>query len=364
MSRKERITSPEELLQKYPLSSNLKAFVSETRHAVRKIVSGEDKRLLLIVGPCSIHHLDSALEYARRLKKLALEVQDHFLIIMRSYLEKPRTTIGWKGLLHDPFLNGSQDINAGLALSRKLLIELASMQIGTATEFLEFISPSYLEDLISWGSIGARTCTSQPHRQLASGLPMPIGFKNSLDGDPLSAVHGVLAAKVPQICTSLTPEGHISFMRTSGNPDGHIVLRGSNQKSNYDKKSIHEAVGLLIKSNLPPKLIVDCSHGNCQKNFNSQEVVFNALIQQVVEGNDAIAGLMLESHLIAGSQSHHFDQKAIHNAISLTDPCLGWQATEALIKNGFHMLSKSSQSTQPCCFQHLRSEAPEKISIL
>jgi 3-deoxy-7-phosphoheptulonate synthase len=331
MNKIERIISPAELINELPSSDSQNQFIHDTRIAIENILHGKDDRLLLIIGPCSIHDLKSAHEYALKLRKLSSFVQDRFLIVMRVYLEKPRSTIGWKGLIHDPFLNGSHDLITGLKWARELLLELSSINVAAGTEFLEFLTPCYLGDLISWGSIGARTCSSQPHRQLASGLPMPIGFKNALDGDPASAVQAVQAAKYPQACITISHEGHVSLMRTKGNPHGHVILRGSSHHTNYDAESVNRASSLLQDAGLLPKLIVDCSHGNCKKNYSAQEHVFESLISQIVNGSKNIVGLMLESHLNAGSQIHHAERSQLHYAISLTDPCISWKVTEKLI---------------------------------
>lgn len=347
MNKIERIISPSELIDELPISPLQEKFIQESRRAIENILSGKDSRLLLIIGPCSIHDLKSAHEYALKLRKLSDTVQDRFLMVMRVYLEKPRSTIGWKGLIHDPFLNGSHDLITGLKWARELLLELSSLNVAAGTEFLEFLTPCYLGDLISWGSIGARTCSSQPHRQLASGLPMPVGFKNSLDGDPESAVQAVQAAKFPQACITISPEGHASLMRTKGNPFGHVILRGSTRQTNYDEESITEASSLLEKAGLTPKLIVDCSHGNCKKNYSMQEQVFESLICQVVNGNQNIAGLMLESHLKAGNQVHHAERSQLHYAISLTDPCISWKVTEKLILWAYKQLQDRFQSIPP-----------------
>lgn len=338
MNKIERILSPAELTNALPISPAQTKFICDTRKEIENILRGDDDRLLLIIGPCSIHDLKSAYEYAIKLRTLSEVVKDRFLIVMRVYLEKPRSTIGWKGFIHDPFLNGTHDMSTGLKWARELLLELSTMEVAAGTEFLEFLTPCYLGDLISWGSIGARTCSSQPHRQLASGLPMPIGFKNSLDGDPISAVQAVQAAKHPQACITISSDGHASLMRTGGNSFGHVILRGSSRQTNYDIDSIKVASELLENAGLVPKLIVDCSHGNCKKNYSAQEHVFESLIQLIIKGNKNIVGLMLESHLNAGNQVHHAERSRLHYAISLTDPCISWKVTERLILWAYEQL--------------------------
>jgi 3-deoxy-7-phosphoheptulonate synthase len=339
MSRLKHLVPPSELLEKYPLPPKSRAFIERIRTDIGRILEGTDKRILLILGPCSIHNLQSAREYAKKLKTLEAEVKDRFLLVMRVYLEKPRTSIGWKGLIHDPFLDGSQDFTTGLQWARELLLELADLEIAAGTEFLEFLTPSYLSDLVCWGSIGARTSCSQPHRQLASGLPMPVGFKNSLDGDCNTAVQGAVVARIPQSCVTICAEGRACVVNTPGNLHGHVVLRGAHSRPNYDKRSIEEAIQMLDAVKLPPRLIIDCSHGNCQRDFTAQEEIFNTLIKQIAEGNSHIAGLMLESHLNAGSQVHHKDSSMLDYATSLTDPCIDWTSTEALIKQAYNTLS-------------------------
>jgi 3-deoxy-7-phosphoheptulonate synthase len=347
MNKIEQIIPPAELQELLPSSEIQRNFIFETRTAINKILSGKDDRLILVVGPCSIHDINAAKEYAYRLSLLSRQVEDRFLIIMRVYLEKPRSIFGWKGLIHDPYLDGSYDLMTGLKWSRQLLLELASMKVAAGTEFLEFITPSYIADLVSWGSIGARTCTSQPHRQLASSLPMPVGIKNALDGNVANAIGGVLSAAVPQACISIGPNGYASLLKTSGNPFGHLILRGSSHRSNYDNQSIKEASILLHEAGLSPTLIVDCSHGNSQKNYSAQEAVFEYLIEQVISGNKNIIGMMLESHLNEGSQTHPGELSQLQYGVSLTDPCINWKTTEKLILSAHRSLANLKESNQP-----------------
>lgn len=332
-----QLYSPDELKQQYPLTENAIACIRSARETALAILSGHDERLLLIVGPCSIHNTEAALEYAQRLMRLAEEVKDTFFVVMRTFFEKPRTSVGWKGLAYDPHLNGSCDIAAGLALCRSLLVALNTLGLPCATEFLHPLIAPYFSDCISWGSIGARTCQSPIHREFVSGLKMPIGFKNRTDGDIDVAIQGIRLSSLPQRFLSVNSQGRIVQKKSAGNPLPHLVLRGGSGQENYHPAAIQHATHLLTQYNLPPALIVDCSHDNCRRNYQRQEHVFGSLMRQVQEGNRSIRGLMLESFLLNGTQDMlkmqlpPEQEAAIAFGGSLTDPCLGWEATEDLI---------------------------------
>lgn len=322
------ILSPRALKTALPLSSVAKQMVENFRAAARRIIRGEDPRKALVIGPCSIHDRGAAIEYARHFKELAKAVERTCFLVMRVYVEKPRTKTGWKGLLYDPHLDGSHDMGTGLLWTRELLLELAEMGIPTAVEFVDPLAALYFEDLVAWGFIGARTSASQPHRQFASARAMPIGFKNSTDGNLESAVHGVLCAKSPHTFLHVDDEGKLGMLQSEGNRDCHIVLRGANDFINYDPESIAAALELLKKSHLPPRLMIDCSHGNCQKDFRKQYEVFLSILRQ---GNDSVFGLMLESHLESGNQTLGEDPSLLKYAVSITDPCLDWKTTSELV---------------------------------
>jgi len=339
----ESLPAPYTLKQEIPLSAQQHAFIIESRRQIEKILRGEDKRLLLIVGPCSIHNINGAKEYAEKLHALAKDVSEPFLLIMRAYFEKPRTSKGWKGLLYDPHLNDTQDMATGLRHSREVLLALADFKIPAATEFLDPATPNYIGDLISWSCIGARTAESQVHRQFASGLPMPVAFKNSTSGNVDVAINGVLSAKTPHAFFGIDESGHISIVRTKGNPHAHIVLRGGESHPNYDPDSIAKVLEKLQKNQLAKNIIVDCSHDNSRRDHEKQMTVFQSIIEQSSQGNDAIKGLILESNLSAGCQPIHADKSLLNYAVSLTDPCLDWKTTEALIRNAASQLHKAGR---------------------
>lgn len=318
-----QLPSPKQLKLEIPLDEIGHHFIETSREKARAILNGSDSRLAIIVGPCSIHDIPSALEYATRLQKLSREVEESCLLIMRVYPEKPRTKLGWKGLLYDPHLDGSHDILRGIYETRKLLVTLAQMGVMAAAEFVEPLASSYFEDLITWGFIGARTSESQPHRQLASSLAMPIGFKNATDGDIEGAVNGVISSQNPHAFLSIDQNGYISTCRSLGNPHSHIVLRGSLNQSNYDEFSVKSIYAQLAKQGLPARVMIDCAHGNCERQYSRQKEVFNQIIERC---DPSIFGLMLESHLQAGNLS------------SITDPCIDWNTTEELILNAHSRL--------------------------
>lgn len=325
------ILSPLKLKSLIPLQMEQKTFAEKIRDDIRKILNHQDPRLLLIMGPCSIHDAAAAKEYALKLKNLAQDVSDQFLLVMRTYYEKPRTILGWKGFLHDPELDNSNDIEKGLLWTRQLLLELMQMEVPTAAEFLDPASSAYFDDLISWGCIGARTSASQTHRQMASGLPMPIAFKNTTDGNIKAAIHGIISSAQPHTYMGIDQNGKACVIQTRGNRDGHLVLRGSETETNYDPESVSQALNALKMSDLPLRLLIDCSHGNSNRTYEQQAQVFQSIIGQVVEGNHHIRGMLIESHLNAGNQSIG-KPSTLKYAVSLTDPCLDWDATENLVR--------------------------------
>jgi 3-deoxy-7-phosphoheptulonate synthase len=334
------LPSPHDLHNSLPISATQKSFVDKTRTTIQQILDGKDNRLLLIMGPCSIHDITAAKEYATLLRNLMASIGDIFQVIMRVYFEKPRTGLGWKGMLNDPFLNGTHDIATGLHWTRQLLQELADREIPTAAEFLDPSSAHYFGDLISWGCIGARTSASQTHRQMASGLPMPIAFKNSTDGNVDIAINGVIAASMPHAFIGPDFMGRISTLKTCGNPYGHIVLRGSKSKPNYDPDSINRTIKKMQRAQLPLRLLIDCSHDNSLRTAERQNTVFQSVIHQIVEGNRNIRGFLLESNIFEGKQFLGNDPSVLKYAVSLTDPCLGWTSTERLIRWGYDTIKR------------------------
>jgi 3-deoxy-7-phosphoheptulonate synthase len=341
----EPLPSPHSLKQELPVSAKQREFVRNSRLQVERILNGEDARLLLIVGPCSIHDITAAKEYAIKLGELSETVSKSFFVIMRTYFEKPRTALGWKGLLHDPHLDGSNDMCAGLRLARKLLFFLADIGIAAATEFLDPATPRYLEDLVSWSCIGARTSESQTHRQLASSLPMPVAFKNSTSGSIEVAVNGIMTASSPHAFLGLDDNGSVAIVQSKGNPHAHIVLRGGGNKPNYDPQSISFALDCLKRARLPERLLVDCSHDNSFRRHTQQVPVFQSVVQQYIQGNNAIKGIVLESHINPGCQMLPLDRSRLQYAVSLTDPCLDWNSTKELILWGNDLLQNQNANT-------------------
>lgn len=329
-SRKDLI-SPCELKQQLPITDSACETVLNGRKAIKDILSKQDKRMFVIVGPCSIHDTKAALEYARKLSKLRNEVEKTLYIVMRVYFEKPRTTVGWKGLINDPHLDESYDINTGLYRARELLITLAEMGIPTATEVLDPIVPQYIADLLAWGAIGARTTESQQHREMASGLSMPVGFKNGTDGNLEIAMNAILSARQPHHFLGLDQNGKICVIETLGNSLGHIILRGGN-RPNYDPVSVAKTKEQLRSAGLEESIVVDCSHANCGKHHALQAHVLHDIIRQRLGGNSSLIGIMLESNLEAGNQDIPRQIKDLRYGVSITDPCLGWSDTSELIK--------------------------------
>ncbi|MDR3491190.1 MAG: 3-deoxy-7-phosphoheptulonate synthase [Gammaproteobacteria bacterium] len=325
------VIKPSELIAALPLTFEAAKNINSAREITTNIIEGHDPRLLVVVGPCSIHDYDSALDYAYHLKEAALRYSEKLFIIMRVYLEKPRTNLGWKGYINDPFLNGSSNINAGLELSRKLLLELSTIGMPAATEFLDTIIPQYLSDLISWTAIGARTSESQIHRELASGLSMPVGFKNTTDGNIQVAVDAAQTARHPHHFLGISKQGSPAIINTTGNKAVHIILRGSHHSTNYTNKNVKLAVKALTHANLTTRLMIDCNHGNSQKNHKRQFNVINSIIKQLEQGKQNIMGVMLESHLIEGKQRIE-NNKALTYGQSITDGCISWRETEKILE--------------------------------
>ncbi|MEG5266110.1 3-deoxy-7-phosphoheptulonate synthase [Pseudomonas sp. JDS28PS106] len=330
-----RLPSARELKHQLPLSSALAARIEDQRRAVRAILTGEDSRLLVIVGPCSIHNPQSALEYAARLADLGAQVSDQLLVVMRAYVEKPRTTVGWKGLAYDPHLDGSDDMAAGLALSRRLMLDMVELGLPVATELLQPMAAGYFDDLLSWVAIGARTTESQIHREMASGLPMAVGFKNGTDGSVGVASDAIRSAAHGHRHFGIDASGHPAIIETPGNPDTHVVLRGGHAGPNYDSQSVAQVREALARDKLDARIMVDCSHANSGKNPLRQPEVFNDVLQQRLDGDTSLIGLMLESHLFEGCQPIG---QSLRYGVSVTDGCLGWDATEQLLCNAVDRL--------------------------
>jgi 3-deoxy-7-phosphoheptulonate synthase len=325
------IIAPTELRQVFPISEHGSEFVIACRDQIKNILHGEDPRLMVVVGPCSIHDPKAALDYAERLARLSREVADQLFIIMRVYFEKPRTTIGWKGIINDPDMDGTHLISKGLGIARRLLCKMTELKLPVATEMLDPITPEYLADLISWGAIGARTTESQTHRELASGLSFPIGFKNGTDGNLQIAVDAMISAQHPHSFLGINREGRASIIQTTGNADVQIVLRGDSKKPNYYPEDIGKTEEMLTKNSLPPTIMVDCSHGNSEKNHEKQPQVLENVISQIVDGNRSISGVMIESFLEGGNQPTPKDLSRLKYGISITDKCIDWQTTERIL---------------------------------
>ena len=319
------LMTPEQLKAAFPLSLQQEAQIADSRKTISDIIAGRDPRLLVVCGPCSIHDPETALEYARRFKALAAEVSDSLYLVMRVYFEKPRTTVGWKGLINDPHMDGSFDVEGGLKIARRLLVELVNMGLPLATEALDPNSPQYLGDLFSWSAIGARTTESQTHREMASGLSMPVGFKNGTDGNLKIAIDAIGAASHPHHFLSVTKTGHSAIVQTAGNRDCHVILRGG-KEPNYDSSHVTAAAEACEKAGVPAKLMVDFSHANSRKDFKRQMEVAADIANQLRNGEDHIMGVMVESHLVEGRQ----DQPVTYGQ-SITDACIGWADTEGLL---------------------------------
>ncbi len=325
------LTAPSKVKEKAPTSATIAEQIVSFRQTATRILRREDPRLLAIVGPCSIHDPVAALDYATRLAALSRELSDRLFIVMRVYFEKPRTTIGWKGLISDPELNDSGKIDEGIQIARDLLLQIAALGLPAATEFLDPIVPQYIADLISWSAIGARTTESQTHREMASGLSMPVGFKNGTDGHVATAINAMRSSSIPHSFLGIDREGMTSIVSTSGNKEGHLVLRGGREGVNYLPHQIAEAVAQLKAAHLPTSIIVDCSHAN-GRDLVQQQLVWESVLAQRRAGCEEIVGVMLESHLEAGNQPLSQDPSTLRYGLSITDPCLDWKTTEALLR--------------------------------
>jgi len=333
------ITSPKKLKDLLPVSDSLIETVLNARNAIKSILEREDSRLLLIVGPCSIHDPKAAIEYAKCLKKLADKVSETVLVVMRVYFEKPRTTVGWKGLINDPELDGSHKINKGIELARQLLLDINTLGLPCATETLDPITPQYLADLISWSAIGARTTESQTHREMASGLSMPVGFKNGTDGGLSVAINAMKSALQPHHFLGINNEGLSSAIQTSGNRNLHLVLRGGSNGPNYDALSIHKAAESLASEGLPEAIMIDCNHANSGKDPSRQELVLRDAIHQIKNGDSSIIGIMIESNINGGNQPI---SPSLKYGVSITDACLDWENTNRIILNAHESLATLS----------------------
>lgn len=333
------LVSPADLKQQHPLTDSDAQFVVESRDSIRQILSGDDDRVIAIVGPCSIHNPDIAIEYAEKLAKVSKEVSERLVVVMRVYFEKPRTTTGWKGLINDPHLNDTFDMSQGLNTAREILLAVTRAGLPVATEVLEPITPQYIADLITIGSIGARTTESQTHRQMASGLSMPVGFKNSTEGSFEIAINAMKAARAPHRFLGIDNDGKTCIVSTRGNDMGHLILRGGRTGPNYDAESVAKAASMLQAADLPARFVVDCSHANSNKDYTRQPEVWNDVIQQRANGNKTIVGLMLESNINAGQQKLGADPSQLEYGVSITDGCISFEQTEDLLKSAFEQLS-------------------------
>ncbi|MBE0483095.1 MAG: 3-deoxy-7-phosphoheptulonate synthase [Bacterioplanes sp.] len=325
------LITPDQLKQEMPITEAAVASVQQGRQVIRDILDRKDPRLFVVIGPCSIHDVDAAKDYAQRLRKLAEHVSDSLYLVMRVYFEKPRTTVGWKGLINDPYMNDTFRIQDGLHISRRLLIDLAEMGLPLSTEALDPISPQYLQDLITWSAIGARTTESQTHREMASGLSSAVGFKNGTDGSLSVAINALMSVANPHRFLGIDQSGSVAIVSTKGNPYGHIVLRGGGGKPNYDSVHVTLANQALEKANLPQNVMVDCSHENSEKNPALQPLVMDNVANQILEGNQSIIGLMVESNLKHGRQNIPADLADLEYGLSVTDGCISWDETEQAI---------------------------------
>ena len=338
ISSEQVLSTPAQLKQEFPLSAHAYRYILDARQTVADIVHKRDNRVLVVTGPCSIHDIDAAKEYALKLKKLHDELSGEFYILMRVYFEKPRTTVGWKGLINDPDMNESFDVEKGLRMARELMIWLAELELPIATEALDPISPQYLSELVTWSAIGARTTESQTHREMASGLSMPVGFKNGTDGKLDVAINALKSAASSHRFMGINQEGQVSLLQTAGNPDGHIILRGGSTP-NYQAADVAECENQIHKAKLNARLVVDCSHGNSSKDHRRQKEVCEDVFNQIALGNKSIIGIMLESHLNEGNQSSDKPLAELKYGVSVTDACIDWDTTEALLNQGSKLLS-------------------------
>lgn len=340
----EVLPTPEEIKRELPTPASAETTVLNARQTVREILDHRDHRLFVVVGPCSIHDLEAARDYARRLRALADEVSDTLYLIMRVYFEKPRTTVGWKGLINDPHLDDSFDIPTGLCLARQLLVEIATLGLPAGTEALDPLCPQYLDDLLTWSAIGARTTESQTHREMASGLSTPVGFKNATNGSLDVAINALQSASRPHNFLGVNAHGQSAVVRTRGNRYGHVVLRGGGDGPNYDSVTIKLCEQELVKHKLPLNIVVDCSHANACKDPALQPLVLNDCVGQILEGNRSIVGFMIESHLGWGNQSIPADRTQLKYGVSITDPCVDWATTEKMLRDARSRLKEALPS--------------------
>lgn len=333
VASQEVLITPEEIKKLLPLTESLQQHLTQSREVIRNILDKKDHRMFVVIGPCSIHDTEAALDYARRLKALADKISDTIYIVMRVYFEKPRTTVGWKGLINDPNLNNTFEIEKGLQIGRKILIDIANMGLPTATEALDPISPQYMQDLITWSAIGARTTESQTHREMASGLSSPVGFKNGTDGNLTVAINALQSVSNPHSFLGINTQGQVAIIRTTGNKYGHVVLRGGSNGPNYDSVSVKLCEQALEKAGLKANIMVDCSHANASKDPGRQPLVIEDVISQIHDGNKSIVGLMVESNISWGNQSIPEDKCQLQYGVSITDPCIDWETTEKCMLN-------------------------------
>jgi len=333
VASQEILITPEALKNALPLTGDLRDFISRSRRTVQDILDKKDHRLFVVIGPCSIHDTEAALDYARRLKVLSDQVKDTIYIIMRVYFEKPRTTIGWKGLINDPNLNNTFEIEKGLNIGRKLLLDITKIGLPAATEALDPISPQYLQDLISWSAIGARTTESQTHREMASGLSSPVGFKNGTDGNLTVAVNALESVANSHSFLGINKQGQVAIIRTKGNKYGHVVLRGGSNGPNFNAEHVKACEEDLSKAGLSNNIMIDCSHANSEKDPGKQPAVVESVIEQIKAGNQSIVGLMIESNIGWGNQKISDDKSKLQYGVSITDPCIDWETTEKCMLN-------------------------------
>ncbi|MFZ1624766.1 MAG: 3-deoxy-7-phosphoheptulonate synthase [Gammaproteobacteria bacterium] len=338
------LPTPAEVKAQYPLTPALEGFVLRNRRILQNIIDARDPRLFVVVGPCSVHDVAAAMDYARRLKLLADALSDTLVLVMRVYFEKPRTTVGWKGLINDPDMDDSFRIEKGIGIARTLLLDLAELGLPTATEALDPIMPQYLGDLITWNAIGARTTESQTHREMASGLSTPVGFKNGTDGSLTVAINALKSARQPHHFLGINEDGRPAVIQTRGNSYGHVVLRGGAGRTNYDSVSVTLCEQALHKAGLPERIVIDCSHGNSNKDPALQPLVARDCIEQIVCGNQSIIGLMLESNLEAGNQDIPADRSQLRYGVSVTDGCIDWASTEKSLRELAHLLRPVMQA--------------------
>lgn len=331
IANEQQLITPHEIKTLLPLESQFEDQIAKSRQQIVDILERKDPRFLVVCGPCSVHQPESAIEYAHKLKKLADELNEHLLIVMRVYFEKPRTTVGWKGMINDPHMNSSFDIEHGLKAARKLLLDITRIGLPIATEALDPNTPQYIGDLISWSAIGARTTESQTHREMASGLSMPVGFKNGTDGNLDVAINAMKSSSMSHRFVGVNQQGQVSVLQTQGNPHGHVILRGG-KAPNFDAENVAICEAHMAKAGLPANLMIDCSHGNSNKDYRRQPLVADSIIEQIQNGNNSIIGVMIESNLFEGNQSSELAKEQLKYGVSVTDACIDWPTTETLLR--------------------------------